>query len=466
MSHPSPIHAQSWQTTVDKPASRRLAELLVHLSGKSDASDNNVDKCSQVIHNIIQKYDSVWPRLDSRIVQPVSRERVVVTGTTGALGSHLLAQLLESDKVEKVWAMNRKSSRENKEREVLSFEDKLLDVSLLKSKKLVFVDADLEDRRLGLCDGMYDEIRSEATLIIHNAWEVNFNLSLKSFEPNICGTRNLLDFAFHSIAPTGLPRFAFASSITVAGFRFNGMHLSESSVSLEDGATSIGYGQSKLITEKLLESARYAGLPTCIVRIGQLAGDVKSGSWSTTDWVPSLILSSISVGCLPGALGVVSWLPLDVAARSTIELCVGRNVELPLVAYVSHPRPVSWMAIINAFSTSIASRTGSQLPIVRFDEWNKHMAEAVVSFHGSKRDCNKHFPITKIQSLIDQAVQADNMLRLKGEVDHAEFGGLITLETTVAESFSETLRSTPRLGMEHVEKWIDYWKSVGFFKYV
>ncbi|CUA71917.1 L-aminoadipate-semialdehyde dehydrogenase [Rhizoctonia solani] len=451
------------QTIFGKPTVRQLAQLLVQLSTNDDAAVDPVAEALQGILDMIRKYDSDWHRQEVRSVQPVQKERVVVTGTTGGLGSHLLAQLLESDKVEKVWAMNRKSSKGNREREIGSFEDKQLDVSLLKSEKLVFMDTDLEDPKLGLSDRAYDEVRSQATIIIHNAWQVNFNLSLQSFEPSIRGARNLLDLAFHSTAPTGLPRFAFASSISVAGFAGPGRQLSEVSVTPDMAATSIGYGQSKLVTEKLLESARNAGLQTCTVRLGQLTGDVKSDAWTITDWVPSLIGSSVSVGCMPGAVGTVSWLPLDVATHSIIDTCSARNKEFPPVIHTSHPRPVLWMDIMNAFSHSLASRTASQLPIVRFDEWNKRVVEAAASFKGSESDRYKRFPSTKIQSTVDGMVLADDELRSREEVGNVEAGGTVRLDTTVAAEFSETFRRTPELGKEHVQKWAEYWEAKGLF---
>ncbi|KAG8734878.1 hypothetical protein FRC10_011338, partial [Ceratobasidium sp. 414] len=151
------------------------------------------------IRSMINKYDPGWNTTKRPIRTPVSpqKERVVVTGTTGALGSYLLARLLESETVEKVWGLNR-GPKVMEERQRASFEDKGLDIELLKSEKLVLTEANLEDGKLGLEAELFEEIRSTATIIIHNAWQVNFRLPLELFEPSIKGVRNLLDLAFSS----------------------------------------------------------------------------------------------------------------------------------------------------------------------------------------------------------------------------------------------------------------------------
>ena len=85
-------------------------------------------------------------------------------------------------------------------------------------------------------------------LTTQNAWQVNFNLSLQSFEPSIQGACNLLKLAFNSPTP---PRFLFTSSIIAAGFRASGEHLKEEYLALEGAVGGIGYGQSKLVIEKV-----------------------------------------------------------------------------------------------------------------------------------------------------------------------------------------------------------------------
>lgn len=86
-----------------------------------------------------------------------------------------------------------------------------------------------------------------------NAWQVNFNLSLQSFESHIRGTRNLLDMALSSPAR---PRFLFVSSVSVAGFGKT-KHLREDYLKTETALGGIGYGQSKLVAEKVYLSHQF-----------------------------------------------------------------------------------------------------------------------------------------------------------------------------------------------------------------
>ena len=113
------------------------------------------------IRSMIQKYDYKWTNrnvcLEAR--DSLAKERVVVTGTTGALGSYILAALLENDSVETVWALNRKSKEGLMDRQKTSFVDKMLDLSLLKSPKLVMLEGDIEHVGLGLREEVYHRVR-------------------------------------------------------------------------------------------------------------------------------------------------------------------------------------------------------------------------------------------------------------------------------------------------------------------
>jgi Male sterility protein len=86
----------------------------------------------------------------SGTVHQDAKRVVLVTGTTGALGAHLLEILLVDSTVDGVFALNRRRPRSTKERAHLrheaGFHKRGINQELLKSPKLMFVDADrIED---------------------------------------------------------------------------------------------------------------------------------------------------------------------------------------------------------------------------------------------------------------------------------------------------------------------------------
>lgn len=85
----------------------------------------------------------------------------LVTGTTGGLGTNLLAQLLGSPDVEKVYALNRPGSSETTllRRHKEAFVDRGVDPSLLDSDKFVLIEGDTTREDLGIDKDVYAEVR-------------------------------------------------------------------------------------------------------------------------------------------------------------------------------------------------------------------------------------------------------------------------------------------------------------------
>jgi len=86
---------------------------------------------------------------------------VVLTGSTGGLGSYLLASLIQREDVTVVYAFNRPSRGSTssiQRRQKSSFEDRGLDVALLQSEKLVYVETDTSLDNLGLDKELYRKV--------------------------------------------------------------------------------------------------------------------------------------------------------------------------------------------------------------------------------------------------------------------------------------------------------------------
>lgn len=95
------------------------------------------------------------------------------------------------------------------------------------------------------------KIRATTTLIVHNAWRLDFNLSIMSFESNIKGTRHLVNLALASPHASAV-RFIFISSVgTLQGWKDASVPVPEVPINDPGIAISNGYGESKYVTEKV-----------------------------------------------------------------------------------------------------------------------------------------------------------------------------------------------------------------------
>ena len=128
-----------------------LVSLVVAPSKVTEGVESEVDQ----IENMISQYSNPWPKIDSDI-QPGTT--VLLTGSTGNLGSHILETLIRDPKILRIYAFNRPSSQSLLNRHVDRFEDTGFDKALLTSKKLTFVEGDPSEDNLGVSPTVYDEV--------------------------------------------------------------------------------------------------------------------------------------------------------------------------------------------------------------------------------------------------------------------------------------------------------------------
>ncbi|KAM5541058.1 hypothetical protein V8D89_005369 [Ganoderma adspersum] len=351
------------------------ASLAGHVVDQDDEHAAHISR----MNTLLDRYsaDFPTPKWGATCVAEDGRtvgEVVVITGTTGVLGSHLLSQLLAEPNVARVYALNRaKGARQGsevvEERQRASFEALGLDAGVLGGDNVNFHAADLTQEDLGLERTLADEIRSSATTIIHCAWQVDFNVTLPSLEPLVSGTRRLVDLALSSSIPHG-PRILFASSVSALQNYTSDEPAVESVEYGPEVAIGIGYGESKWVTEQVLQrAARSIGLRTVSVRVGQLSGDSRSGAWNAKEWVPTLVRTAARLGGLPARDCTVSWVPVDVAATALLEM---RHSDQP-VLHLTSPRPVLWEQVFTPISVKLG------VPFLPPKEWVARLGQDIAS---------------------------------------------------------------------------------------
>jgi hypothetical protein len=230
-----------------------IASLSAYLHRLRTGIEEKRTSVEETMHNLIEKYSDF---------KPAHKRTVVLTGTTGSLGAHVLAQLVARDDVESVHCLVRAGDSKNAARRVTQslLQRKIYHTLSLKSRsKIHALPSDLSGARLGLPVATYDAISQKVTNVIHCAWAVNFNWGLQSFEKDcIAGVHHLINLCLAGPGSSKVT-FDFCSSVSTVA-RCPSMNTPEQ-VSEFDWAQGMGYAQSKCVAENIcVAAAQKAGV--------------------------------------------------------------------------------------------------------------------------------------------------------------------------------------------------------------
>lgn len=250
----------------------------------------------------------------------------VLTGSTGTVGTFLLRALLDRPGISRVYCLNRAEDGGYAAQKVRMTERGLNVADL--DERVTFISADLSQPLIGLSEKTYKEVCDHVGIIIHNAWPVNFNLRLSAFQPQFAGLVNLfrLSTSTGSGHPASLVFISSVSAVGIGGPTGEKRPIPEQVPTLSDAPNTNGYARSKFLSELLCDSAaQQLGIPVTIARVGQVAGAVRQPGveWNRKEWFPSLVIGSLSMGCLPdnlGAFNEIDWLPADLLADVLVDL--------------------------------------------------------------------------------------------------------------------------------------------------
>ncbi|KAF9803968.1 hypothetical protein IEO21_09506 [Rhodonia placenta] len=405
---------------------------------------------------MLAKYAADFPAQPQTLLpsQP-ERDAVFVTGTTGSLGCHLLALLVADPKVWRVYAFNRPAKTQTHlcERQKSALVDRGLDAGIVDSEKVMLLEGSLTAEHWGLEKSAYEELHKSVTHIIHNAWRVDFVTKLESFEDNVAGVRQLVDFALTSLLPQP-PRVLFESSIGVLRNSPGDVAFTEGPIE-SDLAAGTGYAESKWVSEQILyTAASKTSLNALVVRVGQVCGGL-DGAWNAHEWFPTLVQSALRLGCFPDDDKDVNWVPAEIAAGAIVDFSHHVSNTTRTVHLV-HPRPVSWHILASAVASEFA------VPLVPYSEW---LAKLEQAYQANKRDDLGNTKQDNNQDLRTlQLLPFFRGVAVKLDIARMAMGmPALSIEQAVARSPTLADHTIRQLGEEDVKKWLAYWRKVGLF---
>lgn len=286
-------------------------------------------------------------------------KNILLTGSTGYLGSHILYELLKSTNA-KIYCLIRKSNNK-------SLLEKLLDtmkvyfgeeiISII-NKRIIAVEGDLEKESLGLSLVDKELIIKNIDTIIHAAADVRHFGDSSHFEKvNIQGTKYLLDIAkskkdirFNYVSTLGIPE-----ELSLCG-KWEDV-ISKSKFD-EDLKLESVYTNSKLESEKLVYQAGEDGIAVTVYRGGNLTCRSDNGQFQkniNSNAFYRMIKSMILLGKAPKANCYLDFTPIDYASKAIVYLACQHNT-IGQTFHICNPEQVlypSMIEMINNFGYKV-----------------------------------------------------------------------------------------------------------------
>jgi len=322
-------------------------------------------------------------------------------------------------------------------------EDRGLDPSIVDSSRVTLLEGDPALPSFGLANDVFSQLESTVSYILHVGWRVDFNLELSSFEPNILGVRNLIDFSLKSKLPAP-PRFVFVSTGAVLVCAKTPGLIPEEPAAPE-AAIANGYTQSKWVSERILEiAAEQTSLRSVMVRVGQVSGGV-NGCWNPLEWIPGIVQSSVLTKSLPSLGKTIRLLPSEASGKALAQILDTKVIPPVLYLHLVNPTASKWDDIFDCIAKKL------DVPLIPYSQWISKLKEA---------------------STTVKSVQEHSFLRLLefyealNQGSGPEAGEMPLCSTEVARSVCPVLNEEELRDVkaEEIQRWIGYWSSLGLLK--
>ncbi|KAJ5678793.1 hypothetical protein N7462_007037 [Penicillium macrosclerotiorum] len=230
--------------------------------------------------------------------------RIFMTGATGFLGAHILQRILTMPTVKQVACLARSQAGLGASARIQQTLEKynLWDGRLEITQKIMVLEGDLCDSKLGLGEEKYIWLTNWASAIFHVGARVNWCDPYEAhYNPNVVGTRNIIQAA--TIGRRKALHYVSSIDVwSVSGFINNIDRVYEDEPlmpHLNALPYDTGYSASQFVAEELVQRARAYGIPTVIYRPGFIIGHSQIGISNANDYFSRLIMGCIQSGYFP-----------------------------------------------------------------------------------------------------------------------------------------------------------------------
>ncbi|MEV8635017.1 thioester reductase domain-containing protein [Streptosporangium sp. NPDC051023] len=240
--------------------------------------------------------------------------RVLLTGATGFLGAHLLAELLYVTEATVHCLVRGEAQKErlraNLERYGL-WDDWF-------AWRIVVEPGELGVPRLGLQDGRFAELAETADLVVHNGAQVNVAWPYRRLRgANVDGVLDILRLASSGGRTTPVHLVSTLGVHLTPGERT----VREGDPLPDPGLLSLGYDQSKWVADRLADAARRTGLPISIHRPARVSAHSRTAMAMPGDFLGRFFETCVRLGSVPDGERL-DMAPVDHVASAIVHLAL------------------------------------------------------------------------------------------------------------------------------------------------
>ncbi|MCM1110952.1 MAG: thioester reductase domain-containing protein [Clostridium sp.] len=266
---------------------------------------------------------------------------IMVTGSTGFLGSHILEQILlreEFDGCCIVCPVRCESPEHGLQRIRESFAR--YNIGLNPEGRVEVVPSDLSKERFGLTPEIYAGLAESVGRVFHCAATVNMMAGYGSLkDSNVTAVRRVLEFCLTGCRKT----LNYASTLSVFVSTTRNREVAMETDRLDHPCRIYGgYGQTKYVAEKILLGVPREACGVNILRYGLLCGDTRFGISAPKDFLGLFVRAARGLGYLPwdnsGEMAV-DITPVDLAAAATVDIATGSDGG---IFHIAAERPLGY----------------------------------------------------------------------------------------------------------------------------
>lgn len=435
----------SYKDIFKYPTIKQLSENISSTKSKKDNVEDDYDytKINELLKN------NVFNRKEKITKNKI--KNVLLTGSTGYLGSHILDALIKNTKCN-VYCLIRAKDNNDPQIRLLNtlrfyFGNKY-DRQIFN--RIIVIEGDIKEEKLGLNDLYYEELGNAIDLVINSAAIVKHYGHLDTFNAtNIQGAKNIIKFCtdykcklYHLSTLSVSGNIFETDSYTVAKLSSD-IVFNEQSLYIGQDLSNV-YIYTKFIAERLiLENVLNGTLDAKIIRLGNITNRYSDGIFQinvSENAFLNRINSFLHIGCIPDYLAdkYMEFSPVDLCAEAIVKLVCYNSTAT--VYHIYNNNHITFREML-----SILTSLKVDMKIVDKETFNKKINAL------SKDDKSRNI----LSGIINDFDENKNLV----------YNTNIKLQNNFTNKVLKNLSfKWPKINERYMKKYIIYLKSIGYIK--